>query len=92
MTKTVLTLMPLSFVKASSSGWISLGSRVVYRLTSSAALADTVKAAAPASASARSSEFNWGRLIMKELQLGPKRRLPRGAAIYSDAPPRKAVC
>ncbi|MDT4866821.1 hypothetical protein FQZ97_1016980 [compost metagenome] len=64
LTNTVLTLIPLSLVKASSRGWISLGSRVVYRLTSSAALADTVKAAAPASARARSSEFNWGRLVM----------------------------
>ncbi|CFN75794.1 Uncharacterised protein [Bordetella pertussis] len=29
LTKTVLTLMPLSLAKASSRGWISLGSRVV---------------------------------------------------------------
>src|SRR3546814_5049200 len=54
-TKTVFTLMLVSFVNSSNKGCISFGSRVVYRLTSAAnAVVDTVDSmAAPASANER---------------------------------------
>src|SRR5690606_3379050 len=65
LTKTVFTLIPLSLVKASSMGWISLGSRVVYRLTSSAAAAGEANTL-PASASAPSRGVKEKRRIDME--------------------------
>lgn len=85
-TNTVLTLTPLCFVNASMSGWISFGSRVVYRLTSSAAWASGANAAAararaPASGSRRVRGFD-----MKTPEGAGGRRERSGARLPHELP------